>query len=336
MNPMNDMVNTQTKNDFSVDIDKVSGNGDKILPEPSNEFVLTPYVKQLTERALTYLKVGYAIHFAGPAGTGKTTLALHAAAKLERPVILMHGDEEFGTSDLIGRNVGYHKSQLVDNFIHSVMKTEEEMKALWVDNQLTTACQEGYTLIYDEFNRSRPEANNVLLSILEEGILTLPKLRSWGGGYLQVHPEFHAIFTSNPEEYVGTHKTQDALIDRLITMQLGHYDRETEIQITIAKSGVLRADAEAIVDIVRELRNPDKKHGRPTIRACIAIARVLAYRGGRAQWYDPVFQWVCQDVLHRDMAKINRGDGSDEIPNVSEILQKVCPSEKFSNKDGSE
>ena len=99
----------------------------------------------------------------------------------------------------------------MDNFIHSVLKTEEEMKTLWMDNRLTTACRNGDTLIYDEFTRSRPEANNALLSVLSEGILNLPKLRRNGEGYLEVHPAFRAIFTSNPEEYAGVHKTQDAL-----------------------------------------------------------------------------------------------------------------------------
>jgi len=45
----------------------------------------------LAERALAYLEVGYAVHFAGAAGTGKTTLAFHVAAKLGRPVTLIHG-----------------------------------------------------------------------------------------------------------------------------------------------------------------------------------------------------------------------------------------------------
>ena len=238
---------------MSAEIVRVQTSGDNILPEPSDEFVFTPYVQELAERASAYLEAGYAVHFAGPAGTGKTTLAFHVAAKLGRPVSLIHGDDEFGSSDLIGRDAGYRKYKLIDNFIHSVLKTEEEVKSLWVDNRLTTACQNGDTLIYDEFTRSRPEANNALLSILSEKILNMPKLRSSGEGYLEVHPDFHAIFTSNPEEYAGTHKTQDALMDRLVTLRMGHYDRETEIRITMAKSGIGRPDAETIVDIAREL-----------------------------------------------------------------------------------
>ncbi|MBM4050165.1 MAG: hypothetical protein FJ279_34145 [Planctomycetes bacterium] len=146
---------------------------DSIVPEPSDGFVATPCIQEMTEAALSYLEVGYPVHFAGPAGAGKTTLAFHVAARLGRPVTLIHGDDEFGSSDLIGRDAGYRKSRLVDNFIHSVLKTEEEMKTLWVANRLTEACQNGHTLIYDEFNRSRPEANNALLSILSEQILNL-------------------------------------------------------------------------------------------------------------------------------------------------------------------
>ncbi len=222
----------------SIETEVITPNDDSVVPEAGDRFVCTSHVQEMTTRAMAYLEVGYSVHFSGAAGTGKTTLAFHAAAKLGRPVILVHGDDEFGSSDLIGKDSGYKKSKLVDNFIHSVVKTEEEMRSLWVDNRLTTACKDGYTLIYDEFTRSRPEANNVLLSVLEEKILNLPGLRRTGEGYVDVHPSFRAIFTSNPEEYAGVHKTQDALMDRIITINVDHYDRETEIEITMAKSGI--------------------------------------------------------------------------------------------------
>jgi gas vesicle protein GvpN len=295
------------------------------MVEASDEFVASPHIQALADRALAYLEVGYAIHFAGAAGTGKTTLAFHLATKLGRPVTLIHGDDEFGSSDLVGKDAGYRKSKLVDNYIHSVMKTEEDMNTLWVDNRLTTACANGNTLIYDEFNRSRPEANNALLSVLEERILTLPSLRRSGGeGYLEVHPNFRAIFTSNPEEYAGVHKTQDALMDRLITLNLGNFDRETEIQIGMSKSGLAREDAEVIVDIVRELRGTGVNNHRPTIRATIAIARILVHRQARARMDDPVFQWVCHDVLTTETAKVTC-DGLSLMPHkIDETMARVC------------
>jgi gas vesicle protein GvpN len=295
------------------------------MVEASDEFVASPHIQALADRALAYLEVGYAIHFAGAAGTGKTTLAFHLATKLGRPVTLIHGDDEFGSSDLVGKDAGYRKSKLVDNYIHSVMKTEEDMNTLWVDNRLTTACANGNTLIYDEFNRSRPEANNALLSVLEERILNLPSLRRSGGeGYLEVHPNFRAIFTSNPEEYAGVHKTQDALMDRLITLNLGNFDRETEIQIGMSKSGLARADAEVVVDIVRELRGIGVNNHRPTIRATIAIARILVHRKARAQMDDPVFQWVCHDVLTTETAKVTC-EGQSLMPHkIDETMARVC------------
>jgi len=303
---------------------RVQPEGDNVLPEASDEFVATPQIHALAERALAYLEVGYSVHFAGSAGTGKTTLAFHVAARLGRPVTLIHGDDEFGTSDLTGKDAGYRKSKLVDNYIHSVLKTEESMNTLWVDNRLTTACANGNTLIYDEFNRSRPEANNALLSVLEEKILNLPGLRPSGDGYLDVHPNFRAIFTSNPEEYAGVHKTQDALMDRLITLNLGHFDRETEIQIGMSKSGLGRADVEIVVDIVRELRNTGINNHRPTIRATIAIAKILNFRQAHAQLDDPVFQWVCNDVLTTDTAKVTR-DGQSLMPHkIDEAMAKIC------------
>ncbi|MFH1572371.1 MAG: gas vesicle protein GvpN [Acidobacteriota bacterium] len=297
---------------------------DNISPEASEEFVSTAHVQGLVDRALAYLEVGYPVHFAGPAGTGKTTLAFHLAAQLGQPVTLIHGDDEFGSSDLVGREGGYRKHRLIDNYIHSVLKTEESMHTIWMDNRLTTACYHGYTLIYDEFTRSRPEANNALLSVLEEKILNLPKLRRTGEGYLQVHPDFRAIFTSNPEEYAGVHKIQDALMDRLITIHLSHYDRDTEIRITMAKSGLPLKDAEVIVDIMRELRGVGVNNHRPTIRASIAIARILHHRKGRARPDDPVFGLVCHDALNLDTTKVTHGGQSLMPEKVDEVIKEVC------------
>ena len=316
-------MNTQTSQTPIGNV-RIQPDGDSILAQPSDEFVCTPYIRDVSERALAYLEAGYAVHFSGPAGTGKTTLAFHVAAQLGRPVSLIHGDDEFGSSDLIGRNAGYRKHTLIDNFIHSVLKTEEEMKTLWVDNRLTAACQHGYTLVYDEFTRSRPEANNALLSILSERILNLPRLREFGEGYLKVHPEFRAIFTSNPGEYAGVHKTQDALMDRLITINVGHFDRETEIEVVITRSGIGRSDAETIVDIVRELRSSGVNNHRPTVRVSIAMARILAKRQARAVLDDPVFRWVCGDLLTADTAKVRHDGEPMIIEQVNEVIRRVC------------
>jgi gas vesicle protein GvpN len=273
---------------------------------------------------LSYLNAGFPVNLAGPAGTGKTTLALHLAAQLARPVTLIHGDDEFGSSDLVGNDHGYRKSKLIDNFIHSVVKTEETMRTLWTDNRLTTACRYGHVLIYDEFTRSRPEANNVLLSVLGERLLNLPKTRNANDGYVEVHPDFRAIFTSNPQEYAGVHKSQDALMDRLITINMDHYDRETEIAITAASSGLAVPVAERIVELVRHFRKQDPDGQRPSIRAAIMIAKVIAFRGMAFDADERAFQQVCCDVLR---VKNHRGPGSHPAAldeKLEQAIRDVC------------
>jgi len=268
---------------------------------PSPDFIETPIIKGLKERALAYLTAGFPVHFRGPAGTGKTTLALHVAASLKRPVMLIAGDEEFATSDLIGGQYGYHYRQVDDRYIHTVHKYEEDATQLWVDNRLTTACREGFTLVYDEFTRSRPEANNVLLVVLEEHLLVLPNMNH-KDGYIKVHPEFRAIFTSNPQEYAGVHEAQDALSDRLVTMDLDYYDRETEINITAARSGLPPEEVERIVDVVRDFRASGEWDQAPTMRACIMIARVATQQNLRLSKDDPRFTSICLDVLESKTA----------------------------------
>ncbi|MEA1050658.1 gas vesicle protein GvpN [Lamprobacter modestohalophilus] len=299
---------------------------DLVVPEASESFVSTPYVEEVTNRALVYLRAGYPVHLAGPSGTGKTTMAFHLAALWGRPVTLIHGNDEFSVSDLIGTNdAGYRRSKVVDNYIHSVVRTEEEMRQMWVDNRLTTACRNGDTLIYDEFNRSRPEANNVLLSVMSEGILNLPGLRTAGEGYLDVGGDFRAIFTSNPEEYAGTHKTQDALADRMITIRLNPPDRDTEIEIVKAKAGIDEFEAGHIVDIIRELRGSGENKTRPTLRAGIAIGKILGMVDGRARFGDRFFHGVCYDVVSTESAKVLHDGQSIFHQLVDSVIKQVCP-----------
>jgi len=200
-------------------------------------FVNTPLVDSIAQRSLTYLGAGFPVHLTGPAGTGKTCLALYIAGQIGRPVVIIHGDEELGTSDMVGGSYGWKHRKVMDNFIHSVKKLDQSVESMWVDNRLTVACKYGFTLVYDEFTRSRAEANNALLSVLEEGTLDMPAGRG-EQSFIKIHPSFRAIFTSNPSEYAGVHKAADALQDRMIVIKLGHYDRETETAITAAKSGI--------------------------------------------------------------------------------------------------
>lgn len=293
-------------------------------PRPLPNFVETPFVRSIVDRALTYIAAGFPIHFRGASGTGKTTLAMHVASKLGRPVMLIHGDEEFSSSDLVGGEYGYRVRRVIDNYIHSVLRTEEDMSKRWVDNRLTVACRYGFTLIYDEFTRSRPEANNALLSVLQEKVLDLPAARE-GDSYLRVHPDFTAIFTSNPEEYAGVYRSQDALRDRMVTLDLDCFDEETEIGITHAKSGIDLDAAKTIVWIVRDLRESGACEFAPTVRGCVMVARAMKVCNGSVTVGDEMFRQLCLDILASESSRVGSKTHTLRVKDVlNELMDRYC------------
>ncbi|MDX2231126.1 MAG: gas vesicle protein GvpN [Leptolyngbyaceae cyanobacterium bins.349] len=267
-----------------------------ILRAAPRRFVSTPAVERIVARALRYLQSGFSVHLRGPAGTGKTTLAVHLADLLARPMMLIYGDDEFKTSDLIGNQTGYTRKKVVDNYIHNVVKVEDELRQNWVDSRLTLACREGFTLVYDEFNRSRPEVNNVLLSALEEKLLVLPPSHS-RSEYLRVNPSFRAILTSNPEEYVGVHDTQDALMDRLITINIPEPDELTQQEILVQKSECDRVSAMMIVHLVRAFRRKTGAEKSSGLRSCLMLAKICQEHEILVTAENPEFRDVCEDIL---------------------------------------
>lgn len=267
-----------------------------VLQARPRRFVSTPSVERVATRSLRYLQSGYSVHLQGPAGTGKTTLALHLADLLGRPIMLLFGDDEFKTSDLIGNQSGYTRKKVVDNFIHSVVKVEDELRHNWVDSRLTMACREGFTLVYDEFNRSRPEVNNVLLAALEEKLLVLPPSNN-RPEYIRVNPHFRAIFTSNPAEYCGVHGTQDALLDRLITINMPEPDELTQQEIAVQKSGLDRHSANLVVRLVKAFRDRVGAENSSGLRSCLMIAKVCHEHDIMVTPENAEFRDICQDVL---------------------------------------
>lgn len=267
-----------------------------ILQARSRGFVSTPSIERLVTRALRYLQSGFSVHLRGPAGTGKTTLAMHLADLLGRPIMLVFGDDEFKTSDLIGNQSGYTRKKVVDNYIHSVVKLEDELRQTWVDARLTLACREGFTLVYDEFNRSRPEVNNVLLSALEEKLLVLPPTAQ-RSEYVRVNPHFRGIFTSNPEEYCGVHGTQDALMDRLVTISVPEPDELTQQEILVQKVGLDRPGAVTIVQLVKAFRNQAKVEKSSGLRSCLMIAKVCHEHQIPITPLNADFRDICGDIL---------------------------------------
>lgn len=276
-------------------------------------FVESEKIREMITRAVAYLNAGFPVHFKGPAGTGKTTLAMHLAHIFKQPTVVIFGSDEVRSTDFVGGQFGYRKRVVIDNYIHSVVKTDETAEQQWLDGRLITACKEGYILIYDEFSRSTPETNNVLLSVLEEKVLELPINRE-GETYVKVNPNFKAIFTSNPEKYAGVYNTQEALLDRMITINLDHWDRDTEIKIASSQSGLNTEEMKKVIDIVRNYRK--KVNNNISIRAAIMIGKVVNVLNIPISPDNEMFIRVCEDILG------GRGN-ADNADSSAPVLSKV-------------
>ena len=226
---------------------------ERFIPE-DRPFVETEAVKRVETRIERWLDVDRPVHLVGPTGCGKTALAMHVANQRDRPVVWITGDADLTTSDLVGEYAETERISETDRYIHNVVKSKNIVRDRWVNNPLTLAVQEGATLVYNEFSRTKPVANNVLLSVFEEGVLELPGQRG-ESRHVDVHPEFRAILTSNSVEYAGVHEPQDALLDRLIGIHMQFYDLETEVEIVRAHVDDSAGDhSRRVVRLMRELR----------------------------------------------------------------------------------
>lgn len=153
--------------------------------------------------------------------------------------------------------------------------------------------------------------------------MDLPAGRGSEEPYLRVDPDFTAIFTSNPEEYAGVHRSQDALRDRMISMDLDHFDYETEVEITRAKSKLSKKDAETTVNIVRGLRESGKCEFAPTIRGCIMIAKTLKIQNITPAKSNGTFMTICQDILASETSRVGSKTNQARVKDiVKELVNK--------------
>ncbi|MFC6824016.1 gas vesicle protein GvpN [Halopelagius fulvigenes] len=267
-------------------------------------FVETDETQALVERINNWWAAEQPVHLVGPTGCGKTTMAVQAAVARGRPIVWIEGDDAVDTAALVGEHAGKEQYTERDQYVRDVVKKKSITRDRWVDNPLSVAAREGATLIYNEFSRSKPAANNVLLSAFEEGLLEYSTGRG-ADRTVEVHPEFRTVLTSNSIEYAGVHRPQDALLDRLVGIHMGFYGRETEVEIVDSEVDELdRESIEKIVTIVRGLR--EEMDITVGTRAAIMAARGLAAFPAD----DDVLVDICTDVL---ASKVSSHEEVEEI-----------------------
>ena len=252
-------------------------------------------------RAMAYVGAGVPVRFQGPAGTGKTTLALRVAQGIGRPVLFVTGHSRLTTDELVGREVGQSISRVDDKYIASVRRVETRTRADWADGALAAAMRKGHTLVYDEFTRAPPQMHAALLSVLEEGVLALNHPAT-GPQILRAHEKFRLLLTSNPADYRGVQNAPDALLDRLVTFELDAVSPATEAGIVASACGLPDASAARVVALLRALRRHAPQDMPVSLRTAILIGRLLRAGGIAADPQDPRFVQVCADVLRGRVA----------------------------------
>lgn len=283
----------------------------------TEDFVSTQFSQDVASRSLDYIRAGFPVHLVGPAGVGKTTLALYIAEQLSRPITILYGHHEMRNADLLGRTHGLSENLVEDNFVHSVYKRHRSLEEKWVDGPLKIAVQQGHTLIYDEFTRSHTETNNILLSVLEERVLPLYGAKDEAFS-THVHPDFSMIFTSNPLEYAGVYNSPDALLDRMITIRLDHLDTSSEAEILAQRTGLSMEEAHSIASLVAKVRTDyfsKSTHG-PGLRTGIKIAKIVQMARLSVSPTDERFHALCCDVLGSQLFQVNTHWGLQDVGKI--------------------
>jgi len=207
----------------------------------------------------------------GPPGTGKTTLLRAVAAAGAVPFVFVEGNAELTPGRLVGH---FDPAQVLEAGYHP---------DVFVDGPLVQALREGALLYVEEVNRVPEETLNVLLTVMSEAELHVPRL-----GRVVAAEGFRLVAAMNPFDTVGTARISSAVYDRVCRITMGYQSADDEAEVVRRRAPeVENAWRAQVVELVRRTReHPDIRVGS-SVRGAIDTVRMAtslgALRGLRPQ-----------------------------------------------------
>ena len=206
----------------------------------------------------------------GPPGTGKSTVLRAVASGLGIGFEFVEGNAELTPARLVG------------HFDPARVMTQGYDPEVFVDGPLVTALRDGSLLYVEEINRIPEETLNVLITVMSEGEIHVPRL-----GRVTATNGFRLVAAMNPFDAVGTARISAAVYDRVCRVSMGYQISAEEKEIVERKMTRGNLDAvwiDGVVEVVRRTRShPDLRVGSSVRGAVdtVLVAQSLAELRGQ-------------------------------------------------------
>ena len=258
------------------------------------------------------LETGRHVVIEGPPGTGKSTLLRDIARQVGRAVVFVEGNAELTPARLIGQ---YDPSQVL---------AEGYVPASFSDGPLLRAMRAGALLYVEEFNRIPEETLNVLITVLTESEITVPRL-----GAVRAGEGFRLVAAMNPFDAIGTARVSQAIADRICRVVLGYQDAPAERQITRLATGTNGQVVDFAVTLTRATRQHRDVHMGSSVRGSIDLVLLLAGLA-RLRGETSLARPTARDAAYAALSgRIRIADGCDRTPEsvLDELLAELWPAD---------